>query len=103
MPSTAWRGSGATSRRGEVRARSSPTSAGAPSRTPWRRRFARWAPQLEDLNLRQRIKVKCYDKMLTDMNARHFARMEADDLAAFNRVFEGHEDALRHFGYELMA
>ena len=61
------------------------------------------APQLEDLNLRRRVKVKCYDEMLTDMNARHFALMEADDLAAFNRVFEAHEDALRHFGYELMA
>ena len=37
------------------------------------------------------------------MDALHFARMQADDLAAFNRVFEAHEDALRHFGCELMA
>ena len=61
------------------------------------------APQLADLNLRRRVKVKSYDETLTDMNARHFARTEADDLAAFNRVFEAHEAALRHFGYEVMA
>ena len=61
------------------------------------------APQLADLNMRQRIKVKSYDETLTDMNARHFARMEADDRAAFSRVFEMHEEVLGHFGYEVMA
>ena len=59
-------------------------------------------PQLADLNLRRRIKVKGYDEPLTDMNARHFARIQADDLAAFNRVFRDHEDALAYFGYALM-
>ena len=60
-------------------------------------------PQLADLHLRRRIKVKGYDETLTDMNARHFARIQADDLAAFNRVFAVHEEALRHFGYEMLA
>ena len=61
------------------------------------------APQLAGLDLRRRVKVKGYDETLTDMNARHFARLEADDLAAFNRVFEMHKDILGHFGYEVMA
>ena len=60
-------------------------------------------PRLEDLNLRQRIKVKSYDETLTNMNARHFARLETADLAAFNGVFEIHERTLAHFGYEVMA
>ena len=60
------------------------------------------AQQLADLNLRRRIKVRSYDEPLTDMNARHFARLQPDDLAAFNRVFRDHEDALAYFGYELM-
>ena len=60
-------------------------------------------PPLEDLTLRRRIRVKGYDEMLADMNPRHFARLQADDLAAFNRVFRAHEDTLAHFGYEWRA
>ena len=60
------------------------------------------APQLDDLTLRRRIRVKSYDEVLTDMNPRHFARLRADDLAVFNRVFRAHEDVLAHFGYQLM-
>ena len=60
-------------------------------------------PPLADLTLRRRIRVKSYCEVLTDMNARHFARLQAEDLAAFNRVFRAHEDALAHFGYEWMA
>ena len=61
------------------------------------------APQLADLTLRRRIRVKSYDEELTDMNARHFARLQADDLAAFNRVFLAQGHTLAHFGYEWMA
>ncbi len=60
-------------------------------------------PELDDLNLRQRLWVKGqYHEMLTDMNARQIARLGAEDLAAFNRVFRRHEDVLAHFGYAVM-
>ena len=61
------------------------------------------APELDDLDLRQRLRVKArYHEMLTDMNARQIARLGAEDLAAFNRVFRRHEDVLAHFGYAVM-
>ena len=60
-------------------------------------------PELDDLDLRQRLRVKArYHEMLTDMNARQIARLGAEDLAAFNRVFRRHEDVLAHFGYAVM-
>ena len=62
-------------------------------------------PELDDLNLRQRLPVKdgSYDEMLTDMNARQIARLGAAQIATFNRVFRQRRDALDYFGYELMA
>ena len=62
-------------------------------------------PELDDLNLRQRLPVKdgSYDEMLTDMNPRQIARLEAAQIATFNRVFRQRRDALDYFGYELMA
>ncbi len=59
-------------------------------------------PELDDLNLRQRLQVKDYDAMLTDMNARQIARLDAQDVAVFNRVFRPHRDLLDYFGYALM-
>ena len=60
-------------------------------------------PELDDLDLRQRLWVKeQYHEMLTDMNARQIARLGAEDLATFNRVFRRHEDVLAHFGYGVM-
>ena len=60
-------------------------------------------PELDDLDLRRRLRVKGrYHEMLTDMNARQIARLGAEDLAAFNRVFRRHEDVLAHFGYAVM-
>ena len=43
-----------------------------------------------------------YHEVLTDMNARHFARSSAEELAAFSRAFRRHEDVLAHFGYGIM-
>ena len=61
------------------------------------------APALDDLNLRQRLKVHDdYHEMLTDMNARQIARLTPGQLAAFNRVFRRHRAVLDHFGYEVM-
>ena len=61
------------------------------------------APALDDLNLRQRLKVHGdYHEMLTDMNARQIARLTPGQIAAFNWVFRGHRADLHHFGYEVM-
>ena len=60
-------------------------------------------PALADLNLRRRLPVKrLYDETLTDMNARQIARLDAGQVAAFNRVFRTHRDVLDYFGYDLM-
>ena len=60
------------------------------------------APALDDLNLRQRLRVKQYHEMLTDMNARQIARLGAEEFATFNRVFREREDVLAWFGYRIM-
>ena len=66
-------------------------------------RIATLVPELDDLELRQRVAVKGqYDEMLTDMNARQFARLEPAQIAAINEVFRAHRDILDHFGYELL-
>ena len=67
-------------------------------------RIRELVPELDDLNLRQRLPVKdgSYDEMLTDMNARQIARLDAAQIATFNRVFRQHRDVLDYFGYELM-
>ena len=60
-------------------------------------------PELDDLDLRQRLPVKgMYHEMLTDMNARQIARLDAGRIEAFNRVFRAHRDVLDSFGYDLM-
>ena len=64
------------------------------------------APELDDLDLRQRLRVHSnYHEMLTDMNARQIARLDPGQIAAINRVLRGHRGhraVLEHFGYELM-
>lgn len=60
-------------------------------------------PELDDLNLRQRLPVKGhYDEILTDMNARQIARLEPEQIGVFNGVFRAHRATLAHFGYEIM-
>ena len=62
------------------------------------------APELDDLDLRRRLPVKnTYNEMLTDMNARQIARLDAGRIEAFNRVFRARRDVLDYFGYDLMA
>ena len=58
-------------------------------------------PELDDLNLLQRLRVQRYNEMLTDMNPRQLARLEAGQIAAFNRVFRPQRNLLPHFGYEI--
>ena len=60
-------------------------------------------PALDDLNLRQRLKMHYnYHEMLTDMNARQIARLHPRQFAAINRVLRRHRAVLDHFGYEFM-
>ena len=60
-------------------------------------------PELDDLRLRQRLLVKGnYHEMLTNMNARQIARLDAAQIAIFNRVFRERRDLLDHFGYEIL-
>ena len=66
-------------------------------------RIAALVPELDDLELRQRVPVKGqYDEMLTDMNARQIASLGPGQISTFNRVFRAHRDVLDHFGYELL-
>ena len=60
-------------------------------------------PELEDLNLRQRLPVKVlYNKMLTNMNAQQIARLNPAQIAAMNAVFRPQRELLEHFGYDLI-
>ena len=59
-------------------------------------------PALDDLNLRRRLAVKEYDEVLTDMNAQHIDRLDAAQVAAFNRVFSTRREDLNYFGYGLL-
>lgn len=60
-------------------------------------------PAIDDLNLNQRLSVKqTYDEQLVDMNARQIARLDAEQIAAFNRIFVPAQDLIERFGYELL-
>ena len=60
-------------------------------------------PELHDLVLRQRLQVKgMYDEMLTNMNERQIARLDAAQIDAINRVFRPRRAALEHFGYAIL-
>ena len=61
------------------------------------------APELDDLDLRQRLRVKGqYNAMLTNMNPRQLGRLTAEQTETINRVFKRHRALLDYFGYELM-
>ena len=60
------------------------------------------APELDDPELRQHLPVKgLYHEMLADMNARRIARLDTEQVTAFNRVFRAHRDVLDDFGHDL--
>ena len=54
------------------------------------------------LGCRLCVKRGRYDEMPTDVNPRQLARLRAERLAAFDRVFREHEDLLAWFGFRLM-
>ena len=59
-------------------------------------------PALDDLELRQRLRVRRHHEMLTNMNARQMARLDAGRIAVFSRVFREHRDVFDYFGYEIL-
>ena len=63
----------------------------------------RLVPELDDLRLRQCLPVKQrYNEMLTNMNGTQIARLDAAQIATFNRVFQRYHGLFDHFGYEIM-
>ena len=58
-------------------------------------------PQLDDLNLRQKIKVREYDENLRNMNKQQIARLSKDDICHINEIFSPHRDLFEFFGYSL--
>lgn len=59
-------------------------------------------PELDDLNLSRRLVAKEYDEMLNDMNPRQLARLDAGQIAAFNRIFRAHPGIFDYYGYDIM-
>ena len=43
-----------------------------------------------------------YHEMLTDMNARQIARLDAGQIQAINLELQKHRAVLNHFGYEIV-
>ena len=61
------------------------------------------APELDDLCLRRRLPIHYnYHEMLTNMNARQIARLDAGQIRTINRELRKHRAVLDHFGYEIM-
>ncbi len=59
-------------------------------------------PQLKDLNLRQKIKVREYDENLRNMNEQQIARLSKDDIKQINEIFSPDADLLKFFQYSLL-
>jgi hypothetical protein len=59
-------------------------------------------PELDDLNLRQKIKVKEYNEDLRNMNDQQIERLTGDDLEQINQVFLPEKDVLDFFDYSLI-
>ena len=67
------------------------------------RKIRALAPELDDLCLRRRLPVHYdYHEMLTNMNARQIARLDAGQVRAINLELRKHRAVLDHFGYEIM-
>ena len=63
------------------------------------RTIADLVPDIDDLNLRQRLRIKDYDEMLRNMNEQQIARLGPDVRRQINAVFAREPDVLEFFGY----
>lgn len=59
-------------------------------------------PEIDDLILRQRLKVKEYDEELRNMNGQQIERLRTDDRKQINEVFSRNEHILDYFNYSLI-
>jgi hypothetical protein len=59
-------------------------------------------PELDDLNLRQKLKVKNYHEELRNMNDQQIERLTDEDIEQVNKVFSPYEDILKTFNYSLL-
>lgn len=59
-------------------------------------------PEIDDLVLKQRIKVKEYNEELRNMNDQQIKRLTADDKAQINRVFLREKELLEFFNYSII-
>lgn len=67
------------------------------------RRVAQLVPELEGLDLNQRVEVKgMYDEPLRNMNAVQIGRLSEADLNALSAAFAAERELLERFGYELL-
>jgi hypothetical protein len=59
-------------------------------------------PELKDVNLRQRLRVKqSYDEMLRNMNDQQIARLSGEERRQLREIFARDRDVLEFFGYSL--
>ena len=59
-------------------------------------------PEIDDLILRRRLKVKEYDEELRDMNNQQIERLTTGDRKQINDIFSREKDLLEFFGYSLI-
>nr|WP_137677823.1 sulfotransferase [Parerythrobacter lutipelagi] len=66
-------------------------------------RIARLVPELDDLDLSQRLAIKgSYDEPLRNMNAEQIERLTSEEIERANAVFSENAQLLAHFGYALV-
>ncbi len=59
-------------------------------------------PEMEDLVLRQKLKVKTYNEELRNMNAQQIERLTDENIEQINKIFLPDKDILDFFNYTLM-
>lgn len=59
-------------------------------------------PEIDDLVLRQKIKVREYNEELRNMNEQQFERLSEYDIKQINEVFIPYEDVLNYFNYSII-
>lgn len=67
------------------------------------RLIADQVPGLDDVNLRQRLRVHEYDEPLRNMNAQQVSRLGADQWKIIAGAFEPYGDLFEFFGYQLIS
>jgi hypothetical protein len=59
-------------------------------------------PEIDDLVLQQKLKVKKYDEELRNMNDQQIERLTDKNIDQINEIFSPNEDILKYFNYPLL-